>query len=322
LTAADFTPNWSSDDIRGYVGAMFIQIEKTQDPGTLRFLPGRDVLGAGVLDFGDREAAKRSPLAARLFEIGVVAGVSLGPDFVAVSKTGDADWQALKPAVLGIIMEHFLADRPVVSAAAEDPPMDHNAMEHNIVDHDAEDAEVVADIQALLDDRIRPGLANEGADVVLKGYRGGTVDLNLKGAALAGPLFSLKVRIENTLRHYVPAVAAVRFAEPGAAATAQDLDLDDPEVAAVQALLEREINPSIAAHGGYISLIEVKEHKAYLRLEGGCQGCGMADVTLKQGVERLILETVPSIVEVLDDTDHAGGTNPYYQPDKGGVSPY
>ncbi|HLE45202.1 MAG TPA: NifU family protein [Methylomirabilota bacterium] len=85
----------------------------------------------------------------------------------------------------------------------------------------------------------------------------------------------------------------------------------------VQELLETAINPAVAGHGGYIELIDVKDSTVYLRMSGGCQGCGAADITLKAGIERMIFEEVPEITEVLDVTDHASGSNPYYAPSKG-----
>ena len=292
---------------------MFIQIEKTPDPAALKFLPGRAVLRSGSMDFADRDSAARSPLAARLFDVLGVTAVSLGPDSIAVTKSDAADWQILKPAVLGVIMEHFLANAPVVLAEQQE----------TTADFDPEDADVVAEILESLDRRVRPTLTREGGDVALRGFRDGTVELEVLGTVSSAPLFTVKVRIENTLRHYVPEVERVEFAEPRPSAdAARELDLNDPEVAAVHTLLEERINPSVAAHGGHISLIDVKDHTAYIRLEGGCQGCGMADVTLKQGVETMIRESVPTIDQVIDSTDHAGGANPYYQPEKGGMSPF
>ncbi len=295
---------------------MFIQIEPTQDPATLRFLPGRTVLESGAADFTDAEAAKRSPLAARLFEVRAVTAVSLGPDFVAVTRADDAEWQPLKPAVLGVIMEHFMEGRPALLVETE----------HGTALHEPEDAAVIGIIEDMLDARIRPTLSGEGGDVAVRGFHDGTLELELLGSTFSSPLFSLKIRIENTLRHYVPEVEEVRFVQASAslqeAAREQNLDWNDPEVVAVHDLLEERINPAVAGHGGHISLIDVKDHAAYIRLEGGCQGCGMADVTLKQGVEQAIKEAVPTITDVLDVTDHGDGTNPYYQPDKGGVSAF
>ncbi|HYM81395.1 MAG TPA: iron-sulfur cluster assembly accessory protein [Candidatus Limnocylindria bacterium] len=95
----------------------------------------------------------------------------------------------------------------------------------------------------------------------------------------------------------------------------------DPRSAAVQRILDQEINPAIASHGGYVTLLDVKDDVAYVALHGGCHGCGMADVTLRQGIEVRIRAAVPEITAVVDSTDHAGGTNPYYQPAQGGSSP-
>ena len=133
---------------------------------------------------------------------------------------------------------------------------------------------------------------------------------------MTGPAFGFRDRIEAMLKHYVPEVAALRdhidtAARPGLASAAG---------MAVRSVLDERINPAVAAHGGHISLVDVQESVAYIRLEGGCQGCGMADVTLKQGVEVEIKRAVPAITRVLDVTDHAEGANPYYQPGKGGDS--
>ncbi len=288
---------------------MFIQIEKTPDPEVLTFLPGRTVLGSGSLTFADADEAERSPLAARLMRISGIERVTLGADHVEAAKAGDADWQLLKPAVLGVIMEHFLGGHPILAAAPPAPA------------YDADDAELVAEIEALLDERIRPGLAEDGGKIAFLGYSDGVVELDLDGSGLAVPVFSIKIRIENSLRHYLPEIETVRFVETSAAP--EDLDWDNPEVVAVHDLLEERVNPAVAAHGGHISLIDVVDHTAYIRLEGGCQGCGMADVTLKQGVEVMILENVPTITAVLDSTDHAGGTNPFFEPGKdGGFTPF
>ena len=280
---------------------MFIQTEPTAEPDTLRFLPGRAVLEGEGVSFADEAAAQRSPLAARLFQLEAVTGVALGADHVAVSKAAEADWQLLKPAIFGIIMEHFLANKPVLLDDGE---------------------ALAAEIRELIETRIRPGMAAEGADIRFHSVSDGVVQLELVDNGLATPAFTLQIRAENTLRHYLPGIASVEFTRPVAPPPRAGLDLDDPETAAVKALLDDRINPGVAAHGGFIALIDVDDHTVYLSLEGGCQGCGMADVTLKQGVETMIREEVPSITAVLDVTDHAGGTNPYYEPDKAGISPF
>ena len=286
---------------------MFIQTESASQDNAMKFLPGRDVLGEGrEIVFSDAEAARRSPLAARLFQLDAVTTVTLASDFIVVIKTGDVDWQLIKPAVFGIIMEHFLAGKAVLM---EDPSADDGA---------------IAEILELIDDRVRPGIIEEGGDILFHSFSNGVARLELVDKGLAAPSFSLQIRIENTLRHYVPAVTSVVFSRPAAApmGKAVELDLDDPETAAVYNLLEESVNPAVAAHGGHISLIEVADHIAFIRLEGGCQGCGMADVTLKQGVEVAILQEVPSITEVRDATDHEGGDNPFYEADKAGMSAF
>jgi len=291
---------------------MFVEIEKTEDPATLRFLPGRAVVSGPPIAFADvDEASARSPLAARLFGVAGVRGVALGADFIAVTRADDADWQLMKPAVLGVIIEHFLTGAPALLTGA--PPSE-------APEYAPEDAAAVAAIEETLAGRVRPALEAGGGAVALRRFADGIAELALTGALPGMPRFAIEARIANTLRHHVDAVREVRFVAPAAPETPA-LDRDDPEVAAVLDLVEARINPAVAAHGGRIALMGVKEHVAYIRLEGGCQGCGMADVTLKQGVEAAIRRAVPSIRAVLDVTDHAEGRNPYYQPGKGGVSP-
>jgi len=291
---------------------MFVRIETTQDPATLRFLPGRSVLGSGLIAFDGAEAAEeRSPLAARLFAVVGVRAVALGPDFVAVTRDDAGDWQRMKPALLGVIMEHFLTNQPALlpeDGIAETP------------DHDPADAGVVAEIEAALEARLRPVLATGDGAIALRRYRDGVAELELSSGVPGMPRFALETRIANTLRHLVPAVSEARFVAPRRAPPPA-LDRDDAEVAAILDLVETRINPAIAGHGGHVALIGVKEHVAYIRLEGGCQGCGMAEATLKGGIEVAIRRAVPSIRAVLDATDHARGTRPYFAPDQQGTSP-
>lgn len=180
---------------------MFIETEGTPNPATLKFLPGRDVMGAGTADFATATAAERSPLATALFALPGVARVFLGGDFVTVTKSDVLSWQALKPQVLGAIMEHFVAGRPVIegdeAAAAEDVA--------------PEDAEIVAQIKELIDTRVRPAVAADGGDIVFRGFREGVVRLHMQGSCSGCPSSSatLKHGIENMLRHYVPEVIAV-----------------------------------------------------------------------------------------------------------------
>ena len=183
---------------------MFIETEGTPNPATLKFLPGRDVMGAGTADFAAADAAARSPLASALFDLPGVARVFLGGDFVTVTKTDAVSWQALKPQVLGAIMEHFVAGRPVIEVGG---------IEGDDADEDTlpEDAEIVAQIKELLDTRVRPAVASDGGDIVFRGYRDGIVRLHMQGACSGCPSSSatLKHGIENMLRHYVPEVIAV-----------------------------------------------------------------------------------------------------------------
>lgn len=187
---------------------MFIETEATPNPATLKFLPGRDVLGSrGTADFtAAAEAADRSPLAERVFLVGDVARVFLGADFVTVTKADEADWTLLRPRVLGAIMEHYLSGMPVLEGAAEG--------EHG-EDFDAADQEVVAQIKELLDTRVRPAVAGDGGDITFHGFRDGIVRLRMQGACSGCPSSraTLKHGVENMLRHYVPEVVAVEQVE-------------------------------------------------------------------------------------------------------------
>lgn len=184
---------------------MFIETEGTPNPATLKFLPGQDVLGErGTADFTSaEEAAGRSALAERLFGLGEVARVFLGADFVTVTKTDDAEWQMLKPRVLGAIMEHYLSGMPVMELGEADG-------EHG-EDFDSADQEIVEQIKELLDTRVRPAVAGDGGDIVFRGFRDGIVRLRMHGACSGCPSSraTLKHGVENMLRHYVPEVVAV-----------------------------------------------------------------------------------------------------------------
>ena len=278
---------------------MFIQTQATDNPDCMKFLPGRVVTGGREIEFQGPDAASRSPLAQRLFAVDSVARVALGDDHIAITKTPDVAWHIVKPVLLGAIMDHFVAGDPVLLEDANDTPE---------LDVD----EISTQLRELIDTRIRPTAQQSGGDVSYRGFEDGVVLLEMEGSA-----FSLLDGIANMLRHYVPEVRDVvdfrdALPKPG---------LETPEGEAIQRILDEQINPAVASHGGHISLVDVQENTAYIRLEGGCQGCGMADVTLKQGVETTILREVPAITSVLDATDHAGGENPYFQPGKDGMSP-
>lgn len=183
---------------------MFIQTEPTPNPATLKFLPGRQVMTAGVAEFTDPAEAKRlSPLAARLFEVEGVRSVYLGGDFISVTKAEDEEWHLLKPAVLGAIMEHFLSGDPVAFKGAELAETGAAA---------AEDDETVRQIKELIETRVRPAVAQDGGDIVFHGFERGVVYLHLRGACSGCPssIITLKNGIENLLKYYVPEVTEVR----------------------------------------------------------------------------------------------------------------
>ncbi len=184
---------------------MFIQTEATPNPATLKFLPGRDVLAGEPRDFRTAEASAVSPLAAGLFSIPGVTGVFLGSDFVSVSKDS-TEWNHIKPAILGVIMEHFLSGKPVIDeggAVAEAGGEEF---------FDATDSETVEIIKELISTRVRPAVAMDGGDITFKGFRDGTVYLHMQGACSGCPssTATLKSGIENLLRHFVPGVEAVQ----------------------------------------------------------------------------------------------------------------
>jgi len=182
---------------------MFIQTETTPNPASLKFLPGRIVLGAGTAEFRDPSEADASPLAVRLFAVPGVAGVFLGGDFITVTK-GDEEWQHLKPAVLGAIMEHFLSGMPVLNQEPEAAGQAEFFAD--------EDAETVATIKELIETRVRPAVAQDGGDITFQGFRDGVVFLNMRGSCAGCPssTATLKHGIENLLRHFVPEVREIQ----------------------------------------------------------------------------------------------------------------
>ncbi|MFT5540448.1 MAG: Fe-S cluster biogenesis protein NfuA [Alphaproteobacteria bacterium] len=181
---------------------MFIQTEQTPNPATLKFLPGRAVMEQGTADFTSVDVASRSPLAERLFAVDGVEGIFLGADFITVTKSDDRDWQVLKPMILGSIMEHYTSGAPVVSEGASK-------------DEAGEDSEIVVQIKELLETRVRPAVAQDGGDIVFRSYEDGIVYLQMQGSCSGCPSSSatLKIGIENLLKHYIPEIREVRPAE-------------------------------------------------------------------------------------------------------------
>ncbi len=181
---------------------MFIETERTPNPATLMFRPGRAVTDGGTADFASREAAAAAPLAAALFDLGDVERVFFGANFVSVTKAEDAaDWTELKPLVLGALVDHFSSGAPLFSAAAGPALAD-----------DPEDAEIIAQINELIDTRVRPQVAGDGGDIVYRGFDKGVVFLEMQGACSGCPssTATLKHGIESLLKYYVPEVSEVR----------------------------------------------------------------------------------------------------------------
>jgi Fe-S cluster biogenesis protein NfuA len=187
---------------------MFIQTEATPNPATLKFIPGRVVLDSGTMEFANREDAARSPLAEKLFGVPGVTGVFYGSDFVTVTKDG-SDWQHLKPAILGAIMEHYMSGAPLLAdgSAGNDAATDEQDEFFNEAD-----ADTVATIKDLIETRVRPAVAGDGGDITFRGFKDGIVYLNMKGSCAGCPssTATLQHGIQNLLKHFVPDVIEVR----------------------------------------------------------------------------------------------------------------
>ncbi|MFN3635748.1 NifU family protein [Rhizobium sp. WL3] len=184
---------------------MFIQTEATPNPATLKFLPGKVVMQTGTAEFRDADSAAASPLASRIFTIPGVTGVFFGYDFVTVSKDGP-EWQHLKPAILGTIMEHFMSGAPVMGTASTSAQVDSDEEFF-----DAGDETIVATIKELLETRVRPAVAQDGGDITFRGFKDGKVFLNMKGSCAGCPssTATLKHGVQNLLRHFIPEVQEV-----------------------------------------------------------------------------------------------------------------
>lgn len=185
---------------------MFIQTAQTPNPATLKFLPGLTVMEEGTVEFRTADEGERSPLAARLFRVEGVEGVFFGGDFISVTKSDETDWHLVKPAILGVIMEHFVSGSELL--VGSEPRAD--AVDE--ADIDGPDATIVSQIRELLDTRVRPAVAQDGGDIIYKGFKDGIVLLQLQGSCQGCPssTMTLKNGVENMLKHYIPEVVEVR----------------------------------------------------------------------------------------------------------------
>ena len=192
---------------------MFIETETTPNPATLKFLPGQQVMPSGTRDFASPEDAEASPLAQALFDTGEVTGVFFGGDFVSVTAAPGVDWSALKPQIVGVLLDHFISQAPLFQGGGADGFSGPAEADEDIGD-DPADAEIVEQIKELIETRIRPAVANDGGDIRYRGFRDGVVYLQMQGACSGCPssTATLKHGIEGLLKHYVPEVSEVRAA--------------------------------------------------------------------------------------------------------------
>lgn len=189
---------------------MLIEIEKTPNPATRKFLPGRTVMEMGGRDFPNADAAEASPLAEALFATGMVDGVYYGRDFVSVSAAPTVEWDQLEPEVLSVLLDHFMLDAPLfrqgTAAGIEIAPEGTPAFED-----DPADADIIDQIKELLETRVRPAVAQDGGDIVYRGYKDGTLYLGMQGACSGCPssVVTLKRGVESLIKHYVPEVETI-----------------------------------------------------------------------------------------------------------------
>ncbi|MXP14526.1 NifU family protein [Altererythrobacter confluentis] len=192
---------------------MFIETEATPNPASLKFLPGRQVMTAGTREFTSPEAAEASPLAEAIFDTGEVVNVFFGADFVSVTAAPGAEWSALKPQVVAILLDHFVSEAPLFAGGSANG-ISIPAEDDMVVEEDPANADIVAQISELLETRIRPAVAGDGGDIAYRGFKDGVVYLTLQGACSGCPssTATLKHGIEGLLKHYIPEVTEVRAA--------------------------------------------------------------------------------------------------------------
>jgi Fe-S cluster biogenesis protein NfuA len=187
---------------------MLIETETTPNPATLKFLPGRNVMDSGTRDFATPEEAEASPLAEALFGLGDVEGVFFGKEFVSVTSGPGVDWRHLKPDVLSILLDHFSANMPLFKPASAGFGV---PQESDGFSDDPEDEDIIIQIKELIETRVRPAVANDGGDIIYRGFDKGKVYLKMQGACAGCPssTATLKQGIESLLKHYVPEVTEV-----------------------------------------------------------------------------------------------------------------
>ena len=267
---------------------MFIQTEATPNPATLKFIPGRIVLDGGTMEFASREAAARSPLAEKLFGVPGVTGVFYGSDFVTVTKD-DSDWQHLKPAILGAIMEHYMSGAPLLAdgSVGSDEVADEADEFFN-----EDDAETVATIKDLIETRVRPAVANDGGDITFRGFKDGSDWQHLKPAILGA-----------IMEHYMSGAPLLADGSVGSDEAADEDDeffneADADTVATIKDLIETRVRPAVASDGGDITFRGFKDGIVYLNMKGSCSGCPSSTATLQHGIQNLLKHFVPDVVEV------------------------
>ena len=265
---------------------MFIQTRSLENPLLMLFVPGEAVLPPGSERVDEVRAAATSPLARRLLKVAGIAAVSLGLDELVVRRDSGREWYILKPSVFGAIMEHYASGEPVIAEP------------------------IVMKILDLLDHRIRPAIGAYGGEILFKGFGDSTLTLELIGGG--GP--RKQSMVASIVTHHVPEVSRVEWIgdTPGVPDRVFT-DPPGPEAEAVLNLLDERVNPAVAAHGGRIDLVNVVDCIAYVRMEGGCQGCSASAATLQQGVRNAIMAEVPAIQGVVDLTDHGAGANPFFR---------
>lgn len=197
-SATQLNTQTRSNDGTRYI--VFVQTEDTPNPATLKFIPGVPVMTTGTIEFTSVEKADHSPLGRRLFGVAGVRRVFFGSDFITVTKNAGDEWRVMKPAILGAIMEHFTTGEAVVTQVPAESAIQ------------ADDSDVVRQIKDLLESRVRPAVAADGGDILFDRFEDGIVYLEMRGSCSGCPssLATLKMGIENMLRHYVPEVAEVR----------------------------------------------------------------------------------------------------------------